>query len=142
MASSVLGGEAPGEVHGFVVASVEFEVLTAMVDYAEGVAELLVLALAEGRSDFGYGMAPYVGAERAAELEVGHTKQIAQEFELHSGVPLVSECVCTADTVHTVDTAACRDCVLGNVAGSTAGNGVAAGTAQLLEFEDQLLALD
>lgn len=33
-------------------------------------------------------------------------------------------------------------CPLGNVAGSTACNGVAAGTAQLLEFEDQLLALD
>jgi hypothetical protein len=130
--SSVLGDEAPGEVLGFVVASVEFEVLTAMVDYAEGAAELLVLGVAEGRAGFGNAMAPFVGAERAAEPEVGHIKQIAQEVELHSEVPLVSEIVRTADTVHTVDTAACRDCVLGNVAGNTAGNGVAAGTAQLL----------
>lgn len=63
---SVLRVEAPVEVLNFVVASVEFEVLAAMVNYAEGATELL--GVAEGRADFGNGMAPYVRAERAAEL--------------------------------------------------------------------------
>jgi hypothetical protein len=64
----VLRVEAPVEVLNFVVASVEFEVLAAMVNYAEGATELLVLGVAEGQTDFGNGMAPYVRAERAAEL--------------------------------------------------------------------------
>lgn len=60
-------------------------------------------------------------------------EQMVQELEPHSGAPLAFEVVHTADTVHTVDSAACRDCILGNVAGST---------ARLLEFGDQLLVLD
>lgn len=62
----MLGAHVAGEVLGFVIASVELEVLTAMVDYAEAVAELLVLGVAEGQTDFGNGMAAYIGVERAA----------------------------------------------------------------------------
>jgi hypothetical protein len=87
-------------------------------------------------------MAPCVGADWAVELEAEHMEQIAQELEPHSGVQFASEVVCTVGTDHTVDTAACRGYIQGNVAGSTAGTGAAAGIAQLLEFEEQVLDLD
>lgn len=136
----MLGGEAAGEVLGFVVASVKFEVLTAIVDFAE--AELPVLGVGEVAVDFGVGMATHVEVERAAELEAEHMEQVVKELEPHSEVPLAFEVACTAGTGHTVDTAACRGCIQGNAAGSTAGTGAAAGTARLLEFGEQLLDLD
>ncbi|KAL5223507.1 hypothetical protein ABZP36_010146 [Zizania latifolia] len=77
--------EAAGEVPGFVVASVEFEVLTAMVDAAEAAAELLILGVGESGPDSEVGMAPCVGADWAVELEAEHMEQIEQELEPHSG---------------------------------------------------------
>lgn len=118
--------------------SVDFEVLNSMVDAAEAVAEQLVLGL----EDDGTGLAPCVGAVRAAGIGAEHTEQVAQELEQHFALPLAFEVVCTAGTGHTVDTAECRGCSQGNAAGNTVRTGAAAGTAQLFEFGEQLLDLD
>uniref|UniRef100_J3NBH4 Uncharacterized protein n=1 Tax=Oryza brachyantha TaxID=4533 RepID=J3NBH4_ORYBR len=64
-AAVAYGVEAVGEVLGFVVVAVEFvfEVLIAMADAAETVAELLVLGVGEGGADSEVGMAPCVGVD-------------------------------------------------------------------------------
>lgn len=126
-----------------MVASVEFEVLNAMVDSAEAAAEqLLLLVVEEDGSDSGTGLAPCVGAVAAAGIEAEHMEQVVQELEQHSVVPLAFELVCTVGIGHTVDTAGCRCCSQGNAAGSTAGTGAAAGKDQLFEFAVQLLDLE
>lgn len=137
----MLGGEVAGEVLHHVVAFVELEVLTAMADSAEAVAELLVLGIGKGGTDF-VGLPPCVGLERAAGIEAEHMEQVVQKLEQHAAVPLAVEAVGTADIAHTVDTAGCRGCSQGNAAGNTVGTGAAAGTARLFEFGEQLLDLD
>jgi len=124
-----------------VGASVDFEVLNAIADSAEAVAEL-VPGVEDGGTDSGAGLAPCVGAVRAAGTGAEHMKPVVQALEQHFVLPLAFEVVCTAGIGHTVDTAECRGCSQGNAAGNTVGTGAAAGTAQLFEFGEQLLDLD
>lgn len=122
-------------------ASVDFEVLNAIVDSAEAAAEL-VLGVEDDGTDSGADLAPCVGVVRAAGIGVEHMEPVDQELEQRSALPLVFEVVCTAGIGHTVDTAECRCCSQGNAAGNTVGTGAVAGTAQLFEFGEQLLDLD
>ena len=123
-------------------ASVEFEALNSAVDSAEAVAEQLVLGLEDDGTDSGTGLAPCVGAARAAGIGAEQMEQVVQELEQHFELPLAFEVVCTAGIGHTVDIAECRGCSQGNSAGNTVRTGAAAGTAQLFEFGEQLLDLD
>ena len=123
-------------------ASVDFEALNSMLESAESVAEQLVLGLEDDGPDSGTGLAPCVGAARAARIGAEHMEQVVQELEQHFELPLVFEVVCTAGIGHTVDTAECRGCSQGNAAGNTVRTGAAAGTAQLFEFGEQLLDLE
>jgi len=125
-----------------VGASVDFEALNLMLDSAESAAEQLVLGLEDDETDSGTGLAPCVGAVRAAGIGAEHMEQAEQELEQHFGLPLAFEVVCTAGIGHTVDTAECRGCSQGNAAGNTVRTGAAAGTAQLFEFGEQLLDLE
>lgn len=129
-------------MHQLVGASVDFEVLDSMVDSAEAAAEQLVLGLEDDGTDSGTGLAPCVGAVRAAGIGAECMEQVVQELEQHFALPLAFEVVCTAGIGHTVDTAECRGCSQGNAAGNTVRTGAAAGTAQLFEFGEQQLDLD
>ena len=76
-------------------ASVDFETLNSTVDSAEAVAEQLVLGLEDDGTDSGTGLAPCVGAARAAGIGAEQMEQVVQELEQHFELPLAFEVVCT-----------------------------------------------